>query len=80
MMAVSSTVSTELKPSPTVIVTKGEGATFSDFSNGQEPPPHIIILNQDGSLFLLAKTALARTPAVPGPIMTNTEFRRQNTV
>ncbi len=50
LIAFSSTASASTqKPSPTIVIQPGEGVTFHSMSNGQEPPPHVIILDKDGS-------------------------------
>jgi hypothetical protein len=46
----SLTAAAEQNPSPTIVVQPGEGVEFHDMSDGTEPPPHVVILNKDGSL------------------------------
>ena len=40
-------------PPTTIIVTRGEGAEFSDFSNGEEPPVRIVMIDFDGEMYLV---------------------------
>lgn len=47
----SSTATATQKPPRTIVIRPGEGAEFYDMSDGTEPPPHIIIINKDGTLY-----------------------------